>query len=132
MAKSMFARKMEPPLHYSGRPKGVRNRFNLEIYEAVLTFAFHPIAEPPPEKYAGTEIWGAMRLAQRQGSFLKEVIKMLDRNFTHEHNSAAGLSEEELSGMIEDFRARLAAIAEGAARKSIDVTPQKALVDARQ
>src|SRR5262245_38861117 len=90
-----------------GRPKGSRSRFNAHVYECVLCFLQHTIGAPAPEQYANTELWGALKIAQRQGQLLREILKMVDRNFTIEHSATVTeLDDDVIDRLIETLRAR--------------------------
>jgi len=109
-----------------GRPKGSRSRFNAHVYECVLTFLQHNIGAPAPEQYANTELWGALKIAQRQGQLLREILKMVDRNFTIEHSATVTeLDDDVIDRLIETLRAR--AIEERAAAELS--TPQPKMIE---
>lgn len=90
-----------------GRPKGSRSRFNAHVYECVLTFLQHKIGAPAPEQYVDSELWGALKIAQRQGQLLREILKMVDRNFTIEHSATVTeLDDDMIDKLIESLRTR--------------------------
>ena len=108
-----------------GRPKGSRNAFDAYTYKVVLAHMQHKRGDPVPAEYAETNLWKALDVAFREGNYARWVVPMLPKQVSFENVTARELADEELAGMISDFRERLFALRE---ERSLDAASQMELV----
>ena len=109
-----------------GRPRGSRNALDAYAYACALAHVQHKLRDPAPAEFADSNLWKALDVAFREGNYARWVVPMLPKQVSFENVTARELADEELAGMISDFRERLFALRE---ERSLDAASQMKLVE---
>src|SRR5262245_60385970 len=112
----------------AGRPKGSRNRLDAHAYACVLAHVRHKRGDPPPEEYAGTNLWMALEitLKTKPYEYTRQIISMLPKQVSFEHSTITELPDDELDRMISMLRER---VLEARQAQAIEVEPMKVIAN---
>jgi len=88
----------------AGRPKGSRNRLDAHAYACVLAHVQHKRGDPPPEEYAGTNLWMALEitLKTKPYEYSRQVISMLPKQVDFDHTVTRVTEIDRVIAVIEE------------------------------